>query len=152
MSAVGAWLEPQEGASWTCHVTWRRRARVCEGERVRYETTRGEAKEARWLHVKGGHLLSYRDAEGSYAVRLERDRVLMVRRGAVSLTQVFAAGKSQDLVLRAYGRELPVRAETKSVEVSVGESGGRSRVLFDLAYADGVLQSVDLVFQWVRPS
>lgn len=152
MKAVSAWLEPQEGVSWGCHVTWRRRARVREGGRERYQTTRGEAKDARWLQTKGGHLLSFQDGEAMYAVRMERDRVLMVRRGEVSLTQIFAAGKSQDLVLRAYGKELPVRAETRSVEVSVGEAGGRAHVIFDLTYADDVEQSVDLVFQWVRRS
>ncbi|WP_242549553.1 DUF1934 domain-containing protein [Alicyclobacillus mali (ex Roth et al. 2021)] len=149
---MSTWLEPQEGVSWGCHVTWRRRARMNEGGRARYQTTRGEAKDARWLQTKGGHLLSFQDDEAVYAVRMERHRVLMVRRGDVSLTQIFAAGKSQDLVLRAYGKELPVRAETRSVEVSVGEAGGRAHVTFDLMYADEAEQSVDLVFQWVRRS
>ncbi|SIS73103.1 Uncharacterized beta-barrel protein YwiB, DUF1934 family [Alicyclobacillus vulcanalis] len=138
--------------SWDCHVTWRRRARLHDERRTRYETTRGEARDARWLHVKGGHLLSFQDGEALYVVRMERDRVLMVRRGEVSLTQIFAEGKSQDLVLRAHGKELPVRAETRSVEVSVGEAGGRAHVTFDLVYADQEAQFVDLVFQWVRRS
>ncbi|WP_236011001.1 DUF1934 domain-containing protein [Alicyclobacillus fructus] len=144
------WLEPQEGASWPCRVTWRRRARVREGGRDRYQTTRGDAPDGRWLQTGGAHVLSFQDGEAVYAVRIQRDRVLMSRRGEVTLTQDFVAGKAQELVLRAYGRELALRAETHAVEVSVGESGGRARVTFDLIYPGEPQQSVDLVFQWFR--
>ncbi|WP_051344349.1 DUF1934 domain-containing protein [Alicyclobacillus herbarius] len=101
------------------------------------EILEASIEDVRWRQKGGSHWFVYQEPDAGAAkagetaqsaLRLDRDGVTWMRRGAVTWTQRFLPGKTTYSELRVAGRSIPVAVKAESVDVRLKPEGGEVRV------------------------
>ncbi|AZR74053.1 hypothetical protein BBF96_12000 [Anoxybacter fermentans] len=113
-----------------------------------------------FLYDKGqATYLQYEEsAEGLEGVRttlkLEKNRVTLIRHGKVSMCQVFEEGvKDESQYKTSYG-SIPLSTDTKRLEQALGFDEGRIRIYYDLYLGDELTSNntLEIIYQTIQDS
>ncbi|SHJ79321.1 Uncharacterized beta-barrel protein YwiB, DUF1934 family [Anaerobranca californiensis DSM 14826] len=95
--------------------------------------------------------LTYKEPEGTgldnttTTLKLEKDKVTLIRNGSTSLKQVFVAGEKTDSLYQTPYGNFPLKVESKDVKVELIKDKGKISLHYDLVIGGEKIQDQKLI-------